>query len=437
MSRIKKSIFTNVDWAIVGLYLLLVLMGWLNIYATLYNEEHTSIFDLTQSYGKQIMWIGLSVVVALIIFLVDSRLFETLAYVFYGVGIALLMGVLVAGNEIKGAKSWFVIGGVSFQPSETAKFVTALGVAYYLSRPGIKIGNLKSKLIMVVMIAIPGLLIAIQPDPGSTLVYLAFIFVLYREGMSGNIMIIGLVMVMLFIVTLFAKQTSIQVPILDIPMNGKYVLITFLAIITGGLYLLLKNLNKDIWKLFILGFVIMVGTVLSVDYVFDHVFKDRHRNRVNELVGIISDPRGTGYNQHQSKIAIGSGGFWGKGYLDGTQTKYNFVPEQSTDFIFCTVGEEWGFVGSFFVIITFLTLIGRLIFVAERQRSKFSRIYGYSVASILFVHFMINIGMTIGLAPVIGIPLPFFSYGGTSLLSFTILLFTFVKLDSDRKHVLS
>lgn len=436
MSRIKKSIFTNVDWMIVGLYFMLVLMGWLNIYATLYNEDHTNIFDFTQSYGKQLMWIGLSIVVALIVQLVDSRLFETLAYVFYGIGMMLLVGVLVGGNEIKGARSWFVIGGVSFQPSETAKYVTALAVAFYLSRPGIKIGNFKPKLIMLLMIALPGLLIAIQPDPGSTLVYLAFIFVLYREGMSGNIMIIGLVMVMLFIVTLFAKQASVEIPILEMDMNGKYVLITFLAIISTGLYFLLRSLNKNIWKFIVLGFIIMVGTVLSVDYVFDNVFKDRHRDRVNELVGIISDPRGTGYNQHQSKIAIGSGGFWGKGYLEGTQTKYDFVPEQSTDFIFCTVGEEWGFVGSFFVVIAFLTLIGRLIFVAERQRSQFARIYGYSVASILFVHFMINIGMTIGLAPVIGIPLPFFSYGGTSLLSFTILLFTFIKLDSDRKHVL-
>ena len=436
MSRIKKSIFTNVDWMIVGLYFMLVLMGWLNIYATLYNEDHTNIFDFTQSYGKQLMWIGLSITVALIVQLVDSRLFETLAYVFYGIGITLLVGVLVGGNEIKGARSWFVIGGVSFQPSETAKYVTALAVAFYLSRPGVKIGNFKPKLIMLLMIALPGMLIAIQPDPGSTLVYLAFIFVLYREGMSGNIMIIGLVMVMLFIVTLFAKQASVEIPILEMDMNGKYVLITFLAIISAGLYFLLRGLNKNIWKLIVLGFIIMVGTVLSVDYVFDNVFKDRHRDRVNELVGIISDPRGTGYNQHQSKIAIGSGGFWGKGYLEGTQTKYDFVPEQSTDFIFCTVGEEWGFVGSFFVVIAFLTLIGRLIFVAERQRSQFARIYGYSVASILFVHFMINIGMTIGLAPVIGIPLPFFSYGGTSLLSFTILLFTFIKLDSDRKHVL-
>lgn len=437
MSRIKKSIFTNVDWPIVGLYILLVIMGWLNIYATLYNEDHTSLFDFTQSHGKQLMWIGLSIVVALVLFLVDSRLFETLAYVFYGIGIFFLIAVLVGGNEIKGARSWFVIGGVSFQPSETAKYVTALAVAFYLSRPGIKIGNFKPKLIMFLVIAFPGILIALQPDPGSTLVYLAFIFVLYREGMSGNIMIVGLVMVMLFIVTLFAKQTAIELPFLEMELNGKYVLISFLAIITAGLYLLLRNLNKNIWKILVVGFVIMVGTVMSVDYVFDNIFKDRHRNRVNELVGIISDPRGTGYNQHQSKIAIGSGGFWGKGYLDGTQTKYNFVPEQSTDFIYCTVGEEWGFVGSSFVIITFLILIGRLIFVAERQRSQFARIYGYSVASILFVHFMINIGMTIGLAPVIGIPLPFFSYGGTSLLSFTILLFTFVKLDSDRKHVLS
>jgi rod shape determining protein RodA len=437
MSRIKKSIFTNVDWWLIGLYFMLVLMGWLNIYATLYNEEHNNIFDFSQSYGKQLIWIGTSIILALIIFLVDSRLFETFAYFFYIVGMALLVGVLVFGTEIKGAKSWFALGGFRFQPSETAKYVTALAVAFYLSRPGIKIGNAKPKFIMLAMIALPGLLILIQPDAGSTLVYLAFIFVLYREGMSGNIMIIGLIMVMLFIVTLFAKQTSMEVPIIDYALNGKYVLIIILAVICGTLYLLLQKISKGIWKLVVLGFIIMVGTVLSVDYIFDNIFSDRHRNRVNELVGIISDPRGTGYNQHQSKIAIGSGGFWGKGYLEGTQTKYDFVPEQSTDFIFCTVGEEWGFVGSFFVIMTFLTLIGRLIFVAERQRSKFARIYGYSVASILFVHFMINIGMTIGLAPVIGIPLPFFSYGGSSLWSFTILLFTFIKLDSDRKHVLS
>lgn len=437
MSRIKKSIFINVDWTVIALYFTLVLMGWLNIYATLYNEEHTNIFDFSQSYGKQLMWIGLSIVVGLVIFLMDSRIFETFSYVFYGIGVSLLVAVLVVGTEIKGARSWFAIGGISFQPSETAKFVTALAVAHYLSRPGIKIGDFKPKLIMLLVIALPGLLIAIQPDPGSTLVYLAFIFVLYREGMSGNIMIVGLMMVMLFVVTLFAKETSILIPFVDVDMPGEYVLISFLGILSLGLYFLLRNMSKDIWKVIVVGFVIGAGTVFSVDYVFDNIFKDRHRNRVNELVGIISDPRGTGYNQHQSKIAIGSGGFWGKGYLEGTQTKYDFVPEQSTDFIFCTVGEEWGFVGSFFVIVTFLTLIGRLIFIAERQRSKFSRIYGYSVASIFFVHFMINIGMTIGLAPVIGIPLPFFSYGGTSLLSFTILLLTFVKLDSDRKHVLS
>ena len=412
-------------------------MGWLNIYATLYNEEHSNIFDFSQSYGKQLIWIGTSVILALVIFLVDSRLFETFAYFLYSVGMLLLVAVLIFGTEIKGAKSWFALGGFRFQPSETAKYVTALAVAFYLSRPGIKIGNAKPKLIMLALIALPGLLILVQPDAGSTLVYLAFIFVLYREGMSGNIMIIGLIMVMLFIVTLFAKQTSIDVPIVDYALNGKYVLIIILAVICGALYLLLYRFSKGIWKLIVLGFIIMVGTVLSVDYIFDNIFSDRHRNRVNELVGIISDPRGTGYNQYQSKIAIGSGGFWGKGYLEGTQTKYDFVPEQSTDFIFCTVGEEWGFIGSFFVIVMFLTLIGRLIFVAERQRSKFARIYGYSVASILFVHFMINIGMTIGLAPVIGIPLPFFSYGGSSLWSFTILLFTFIKLDSDRKHVLS
>jgi len=437
MIRTKNSIFTNVDWWLVGLYFILVFIGWLNIYATLYNEEHNSIFDFSQSYGKQIIWMGASVVAAMVIFLVDSKIFEKGAYFFYGIGMTLLILVLVIGTEIKGARSWFTFGGVSFQPSETAKYVTALAVAFYLSRPGIKITKLKPKLILLMVIALPGLLILVQPDAGSTLVYLAFIFVLYREGMSGNIMIIGLIMVFLFIVTLFAQQTSVMVPVLDIPLAGEHFLIIVIGVISLALYLLLRSLSKRIWLLFLFGFMIMTSTVLSVGYVFDNVFSDRHRNRVNELVGIISDPRGTGYNQNQSKIAIGSGGFWGKGYLQGTQTKYDFVPEQSTDFIFCTVGEEWGFIGSFFVIMSFLTLIGRLIFVAERQKSTFSRIYGYSVASIFFVHFMINIGMTIGLAPVIGIPLPFFSYGGTALISFTILLFTFIKLDSDRKHVLS
>ena len=436
MARTKKSIFTNVDWWLVGLYFILVFMGWLNIYATLYKEGST-IFDFSQSYGKQIVWMSLSVVMALVIFLVDSKLFEKLAYFLYAIGMLLLVLVLVAGTEIKGARSWFTIGGISFQPSETAKYVTALAVSYYLSRPGIQIQKLTPKLIMLGVIALPGLLILLQPDAGSTLVYLAFIFVLYREGMSGNIMIIGLIMVFLFIVTLFAQQTFVTIPVLEIPLGGEYFLIIVLGLISLALYFLLRSVSKKIWMFLLFGFVIMASTVLSVGYVFDNVFSDRHRNRVNELVGIISDPKGTGYNQNQSKIAIGSGGFWGKGYLDGTQTKYDFVPEQSTDFIFCTVGEEWGLIGSFVVIVTFLTLIGRLIFVAERQRSKFSRIYGYSVASIFFVHFMINIGMTIGLAPVIGIPLPFFSYGGTSLISFSILLFTFIKLDSDRKHVLS
>jgi rod shape determining protein RodA len=436
MSRAKGSIFTNVDWALVGLYFLLVFMGWLNIYATLYNEDHKSILDFSQSYGKQLIWIATSIILALILFLMDSRMFETLASFFYGIGILLLVLVLFVGTEIKGAKSWFTFGGFSLQPSEVAKYVTALLVSYYLSRPETKIEKWKPKIIMLVILAIPGLLILIQPDAGSTLVYLAFIFVLYREGMSGNIMIIGLIMVFLFIVTLFAQQAEVLIPVVDFKLGGEYVLILFIAGFATLLYFFLRGLNKQIWIPLLVGFIIAVTTVLSVGYIFENVFSDRHRNRVNELVGIISDPRGTGYNQNQSKIAIGSGGFFGKGFLEGTQTKYDFVPEQSTDFIFCTVGEEWGFVGSFVVIVVFLVFIGRIIFVAERQRSKFARIYGYSVASILFVHFMINIGMTIGLAPVIGIPLPFFSYGGSSLWSFTILVFTFIKLDSDRKHVL-
>lgn len=437
MSRAKKSIFTNVDWWLVGLYAILVFMGWLNIYATLYSEEHSYIFDMSQSYGKQIIWIGTSFLLGGMLLMVDSRLFATFAYFLYGIGMLLLMLVLVVGTEIKGARSWFTFGGFSFQPSETAKYVTALTIAYFLSRKGSKMKPFRKYAIMLGIIAVPALLILLQPDAGSMLVYLAFVFVLYREGMSGNIMIIGIIMVLLFIITLFAKQSSIMVPYIDYEMGGEFVLIAFLGAVSVGLYFVLRRFINDIWKFLIIGFVVMAGTILSVDYVFDNIFSDRHRNRVNELVGIISDPRGTGYNQHQSKIAIGSGGFFGKGYLQGTQTKYDFVPEQTTDFIFCTVGEEWGFVGSTVVITVFIALIGRLIFISERQRSQFARIYGYSVASILFIHFMVNIGMAIGLAPVIGIPLPFFSYGGSSLWSFTILLFTFIKLDSDRKHILN
>lgn len=437
MQRSKRHIFEDADWVLILLFLLLAIMGWINIYAASYNEEHQSIFDFSMNYGKQMIWIVASLVLASVIMLTDVRIYEQFGYVIYGITSFLLLLVLVAGTEIKGARSWFTIGGVlSLQPSEFAKFGTALAVSKYLSSLNVKITDLQSRLTTILLLAIPGVLITLQPDPGSTLVYVSFVFVMYREGMSGNVLLLGLITAVLFIVTLILKQTSVGIPFTDFELNGKFMLVLTILIITGVAWFVMKSYNKKIWSTLLIGAIVSIGFVMSVDYVFDNVFKDRHRNRINELLGIISDPTGTGYNQHQSKIAIGSGGFSGKGFLQGTQTKFDFVPEQSTDFIFCTVGEEWGFIGSFLVIFLFVFLLVRIIFIAERQRSKFSRIYGYSVASILFFHFTINVAMTIGLAPVIGIPLPFFSYGGSSLWGFTILLFIFIKLDSERKYVL-
>ena len=437
MRRTKRNIWEDVDWMLVGVFLCLALMGWVNIYAATYQESHSSIFDLSQSYGKQLLWICTSLLLGTIIMFLDSRFIQTFAYGIYGVTTFLLLAVLIVGTEIKGAKSWFVIGGaMSLQPSEIAKLGTALAVSKYLSGLNVKISNLESRVVTLLILAIPGGLIVLQPDPGSTLVYLSFVFVLYREGMSGNVLLLGLTSAVLFILTLILKTTSVDIPIIDIPLNGEYVLMLVILSIFGLGFVLIRNYNKKAWLPMLIGAIASIGFILSVGYIFDNVFQDRHRNRVNELLGIISDPKGTGYNQYQSKVAIGSGGMWGKGFLDGTQTKFDFVPEQSTDFIFCTVGEEWGFFGSFVVIGLFLFFIIRLIVIAERQKSKFSRIFGYSIASIFFFHFTINIAMTIGLAPVIGIPLPFFSYGGSSLWSFSLLLFTFIKLDSERKHVL-
>ncbi len=437
MERTRRTFWSDVDWTLVILFLVLALMGWINIYAASYNEEHQSILDFSMGYGKQLVWIIASLILGFVIMLIDVRIYDRLAYVIYGATTLMLIMVLLVGSEIKGAKSWFTIAGVvSLQPSEFAKLGTALAVSKFMSSMNVKISDLQSRLTIIAILAIPGILITLQPDPGSTLVYASFILVMYREGLSGKILLFGLLSAVLFIMTLFLKQTGFGIPFTEIELNGKYALVIAIVVLSGTSIALLKNYNKSGWQSILIGAILSIGFVLSVDYVFDNLFKDRHRNRINELLGIISDPTGTGYNQHQSKIAIGSGGFSGKGFLQGTQTKYDFVPEQSTDFIFCTVGEEWGFIGSFVVIALFIALLLRIIFIAERQRSKFSRIYGYSVASILFFHFTINIAMTIGLAPVIGIPLPFFSYGGSSLWGFTLLLFVLIKLDSERKYVL-
>jgi rod shape determining protein RodA len=418
--RQQKSIFDNLDWVMVSIYLVMVFLGWINIYAAVYNEEHKSILDASQNYGKQLIWIGTSLFIAAVILLMDGKVFTISAYPIYGVVILTLILVLVFGREVSGSKSWFEVGSFRIQPAEFGKFATALVVAKFLGTMNIKFEDTRTKLITAAFIAIPALLILMQNDTGSALVYGAFLFVLYREGLSGNFLMAGVAVVVVFIVTLlFDPRTMMW--------------------IVGVLAFLVYIAGKRTWKnaLLIAGTaVVFSGMSYSVGYVVDNVLEIHQKTRINVMLGKEDDPKGVGYNVNQSKIAIGSGGFSGKGFLNGTQTKYKFVPEQSTDFIFCTVGEEWGFMGAFVVIVLFMVLLVRIIYVAERQKSPFSRIYGYGVASVLFFHFAVNIAMTIGLAPVIGIPLPFFSYGGSSLWAFTLLLFVFIKLDAYRMQLL-
>ncbi|MBR9830718.1 rod shape-determining protein RodA [bacterium] len=432
--RNSPSIFNNIDWFSILLYLILVFAGWLNIYAAVYNEEFKSIFDASQQYGKQLIWIGTSVGLVIILLFIDERFFNTFAYVIYGAIISLLVLVILIGTETKGATSWFEVGGFKIQPSEFAKFATSLAVAKYLSTMNVKMSDLKTKVIALTIIFLPSLLILAQNDTGSALVYGAFILVLYREGLSGNILLIGVSAAFLFVMALIMRNEIFHFPF-EIEIDGTLLLIISLGLFSTALWYFNRK-SKQIIYISIAILVGGAGLIKSVDYIFNNVLEPHQSKRINVMLGLESDPKGAGYNVNQSLIAIGSGGIAGKGFLEGTQTKYNFVPEQSTDFIFCTIGEEWGFLGALVIIILFVTLLLRIMYLTTRQRSDFARIYGYGVACILFFHFAINIGMTIGLAPVIGIPLPFFSYGGSSLWGFTILLFIFLKLDSDRMKVL-
>lgn len=418
--RERNNIFSNIDWQITTLYLVLVVMGWLNIYAAVYNEDYSNIFDITQSYGKQLIWIISSLFLALLILLTDARFFSTFAYLIYGVLIILLLVVLAIGTEISGSKSWFQIGGFGLQPAEFAKFATNLALARFFSQQHLNLNLLKNRIFPLILMGIPAVLILLQNDTGSALVYSSFILVLYRMGLSGNFLLAGLLIVLVAVSTLMVGTTYV----------------VFLLIgLAGLLFFFMKRNRRNIIS--IVGLLIVaIGFAYSVEVGVDRFLGDHQKARINVLLGKTIDLKGVGYNVNQSKIAIGSGGFFGKGYLNGTQTKYNFVPEQSTDFIFCTVGEEWGFLGSTVVIALFLMLLVRIVVLAERQRSDFSRVYGYGVAAILFFHFTINVGMTIGLVPVIGIPLPFFSYGGSSLWAFTILLFIFIKQDINRNALL-
>jgi rod shape determining protein RodA len=416
----NRGIFSNIDWLTVGLYLALVIIGWLSIYAATFNEELPDIFNLKINSGKQMLWIGVSLTIAVIILIIDSKFYTTFAYFIYGLVMLLLIGVLIFGSTIKGSKSWITFGSYSLQPAEFAKFAVALALAKYLSGLHVNMKNNSVKLVAAIIIAIPAGLVLLQGDTGSMLVFSSFILVLFREGLPS------IFLILIFVVGLLS--------VLALVVN-KFILLIVIALFCFGMLYFLKR-AKNIIPLVAVIFVLCSGYVLSVDYVFNNVLKSHQRERIDVLLGKETDMRGAGYNLNQSLIAIGSGGLTGKGFLKGTQTKFNFVPEQSTDFIFCTIGEEHGFIGSALVLLIFFGLLYRIIFIAERQRSKFTRVYAYSVVSVLFFHIAINIGMTIGLVPVIGIPFPFVSYGGSSILGFTILLFILLKLDSDRLAVL-
>jgi rod shape determining protein RodA len=452
--------------------MILVLIGWINIYAAVYSDEHQSIFDMSQRYGKQLIWIIAGIVLAIVVLSVDSKFYVVFAYHFYVATIVLLVLVLLFGKEINGARAWFEFGSTALQPSELGKFATCLAIAKYMSQFDFKMQDARSYIALGILITIPALLIILQNDAGSAIVFSVFILVFYREGMTGIILFWSLAAVVLFLLALLWDQFKLLMFLLVVSIVAYGFIrqslkeaIRGLAILTfvfgsillvnsflnlGGspLQLLMiatsvialiffiygiKNHIRKVFTIF-LFFIFSIGVTMSVNYFYKDVLVEHQRDRIDELLGIRTDLRGAGWNVNQSKIAVGSGGLTGKGFLNGTQTKFNFVPEQSTDFIFCTVGEEWGFVGSTVVVGLFLILLIRLISLAERQRSKFSRIYGYGVASVLFFHIAVNISMTIGIAPVIGIPLPFFSYGGSSLWAFTILLFIFLRLDASRSE---
>ncbi len=494
----RNDIIANIDWVIVGIFLALMLVGWINIYGAVYDEAHASIFDMEMRYGKQLTWIGGALFLAFLILTLESRIFTVSAYFIYGISLVLVVIVMIVGKEVNGARLWIEIGSFKLQPSEFTKFATSLALAKYLS----SLQNLKSKetslldlgrqfskiitgktiirlshidtktqVMPMAIILFPMLLILVQNDTGSALVYLAFIFVWYRSGFSGSILLVGFYLMVLATLTLMVEPQPVIATICSIGMllYAMYMKHTMMAIILiagialyyilyfifgwndaitnylfytlMGVFFIVNFASENVWRKFeknlvLFSLLVSILFVGSVQFLFENVLQPHQKDRIMVLFGKKTDIHGVGYQAHVAKIAIGSGGFTGNGLLEGIITKGNFVPEQGTDYIFCTVGEEWGFLGSTVVILLFLALILRIIHRAEKQRSDFTRIYGYCVASILFIHFMINIGMVIGLAPVIGIPLPFLSYGGSSLWAFTILLFLFVKFDSERFEVL-
>ena len=405
----NQSVSNNIDWISIVIYTLLVILGWLNIYSS-------SLSSMEDTYQKQLIFIILTIPLIFVVLSVDGKFYEKYASIIFAISLLSLLGLFVFGKTIAGQRCWYAIGSFTLQPSEFAKAATSLALAKYLSDTQINLKEVSRQWQALAIILLPVMLILPQPDPGSALIYSIFIIVLYREGLPAWYVLTGFVTILLFVLTLV--------------LEPQYVILIGLAALII-IHFRSRLGDRNIVMSSIL-FVLMSGFVLSVDYVFDNVFKQHHRDRFNILLGKTVDMKGIGYNTNQSEIAIGSGGWIGKGFLEGTQTKGGFVPEQHTDYIFTTVGEEWGFVGSLVVIALFAGLFLRIIYLAERQKTKFSRVYGYCVAGILFTHFFVNIAMVVGIFPTIGVPLPFFSYGGSGLWGFTILLFIFIKMDANK-----
>lgn len=421
--RREGGLFTDLDWLVVLLYFILVALGWFNIFASVYDPvANQSILDMSLNSGRQLIFIGVALVPILVILLLDFRIYESFAPLFYGIMILLLAGVLIFGKEVNGAKAWFEIGAFRFQPAEFTKMATALLLARYVSSTGVKLTDFSAQFKIALILGLPIGLIMLQPDFGSVIIFASLIIPMYREGFPSIYLILGIIVAVLFVLTLL------------IPQNYIFIGIGAITLIAGVMQ----------WKkprrlipiaLIAIG---ITGFVMATDFILNEVIYEYQKKRVEAIFRPeLVDPKAEGWNLEQSKIAIGSGGFTGKGFLEGTQTKFGYVPEQSTDFIFSTLAEEHGWLGSALVIFLFIALVLRLAYIAERQKSKFARFYGYAVAGIIFFHFTINIAMTIGLFPVVGIPLPFFSYGGSSLWSFTIMLFVLLKIDMHRAQVLS
>ena len=472
--RRQTNIIRDIDWLTIALYAALVLMGWFNIYAAVYDEQNASIFTLSQRYGKQMLWIVAAVLLAAMVCILDVRFYTTFAYPVFICCLITLAAVLVIGHEVNGSRSWFVIGAIQIQPAEFAKIAVSLALAKYLGSYSGRLMEFRNFAIVCAIIFLPPMFIILQPDTGSCLVYMAFFLMLYREGLPPIFLLFGFLAVALFILSLLMQNAQVYLIagliiagfvafwiktrkkmdvlrglgfftgivcllfLINLLMNKRFEMHEVLlgaALLTSPGFIIISFIRRlpvvRMFTLFIVGALLFA---FSVDFVFDEVLSAHQQQRILVMLGMESDPLGVEYNVNQSKIAIGSGGLTGKGFLQGTQTKYNFVPEQSTDFIFCTVGEEWGFAGASLVVVLFVALLLRLLFLAERQRSVFSRVYCYCVLSVFFLHITINIGMTVGLLPVIGIPLPFFSYGGSSLWAFTILLFIMLRLDASRRE---